>query len=117
MRFHKKIVDCAVSLYHKGLTLKAVKQAILEIFELRVSTTAIWEWCKRFVKQTSRAINGLAERLHCDETLLKTFQKGKWLYFWAVKCPKTRAIVGWHLSELRTLRDAKLLFWEAAINS
>jgi len=48
-----------------------------------------------------------------DETLIKTFQKGKWLYFWAVKCPATKAVVGWHLSECRTLCDAKALFWEA----
>ena len=57
-------------------------------------------------------IEGLAELLHCDETLLKTNKKGKFLYFWAVKCPKTKCIVGWHLSEQRTLRDAKFLLWE-----
>jgi len=27
-------------------------------------------------------------------------------------CPATKKIVGWHLSEQRTLHDAKLLFWE-----
>jgi transposase-like protein len=51
--------------------------------------------------------------LHCDETLLKTYKKRKFFYFWAIKCPKTKCIVGWHLSEHRTLKDAKLLMWEA----
>jgi transposase-like protein len=113
MRFPKKVVDTAVSLYHKGLTLKAVKKAIFEIFNLAISTTSVWKWCQKFGKQTSGVINNLAERLHCDETLIKTFQKGVFYYFWAVKCPVTKAIVGWHLSTKRTLRDAKMLFWEA----
>ncbi len=67
----------------------------------------------RFAKQTSQILKGLAELLHCDETLLKTYKKRKFFYFWAIKCPKTKLIVGWHLPEHRTLRDAKLLLWEA----
>lgn len=113
MRFPKKVVETAVSLYHKGLTLKSVKKSIFEIFELIVSITSIWKWCKKFVKQKHEVIPGLAKRLHGDETLLKTFQKLVFYYFWAIKCPKTKCIVGWHLSERRTLRDTKLLLWEA----
>ena len=106
-------METAVSLYHKGLTLKAVKQAVLEIFGLVISRTAIWEWAQRFAKKPFGVIRDLAERLHADETLIRTFQKGNFFYFWAVKCPRTKAIVGWHLSKHRTLQDTKLLFWEA----
>jgi transposase-like protein len=113
MRFTKKCVEIAVSLYHKGLTLKNVKRAVFEIFGFVVSEISIYKWSKKFASQTSGIIKGLAELLHCDETLLKTYKKRRYFYFWAVKCPKTRCIVGWHLSEHRTLKDAKLLFWEA----
>ena len=112
MRFPKKVVETAVSLYHKGLTLKNVKKAVSEVFGLIVSEVSVYKWCKRFAKQTTQVLKGLAELLHCDETLLKTYRKRTYFYFWAVKCPKTKAIVGWHLSEHRTLHDAKLLFWE-----
>ena len=112
MRFPKKVVEIAVSLYHKGLTLKAVKKAVFEIFEFVVSEVSIYKWSKKFAKQTSQVLKGLAELLHCDETLLKTYKKRKFFYFWAIKCPKTKYIVGWHLSEHRTLYDAKLLLWE-----
>ena len=112
MRFPKRVVETGVSLYHKGLTLKAVKKAVFEIFELIVSTTSIWKWSQRLAKQASGVIQGLAGLLHCDETLLKTYRKRTYFYFWAVKCPKTKCIVGWHLSEHRTLQDAKLLLWE-----
>lgn len=113
MRFPKKVVEIAVSLYHKGLTLKAVKKAVFEIFELIVSEVSIYKWSKKFAKQTSCVIEGLADLLHCDETLLKTYKKRRFFYFWAVKCPKTKCVVAWHLSEHRTLYDAKLLFWGA----
>lgn len=113
MRFPKKVVDCAVSLYHKGLTLKAVKSSILEIFGLSVSTTAIWKWCKRFAKKSKRIIKGLADLLHGDETKLKTYKKGVYFWFWAIKCPKTKQIVGYHISENRTLQDTRFLLWEA----
>lgn len=113
MRVPRKIVDFAVRLRHKGLTLKAVKQSVFEEFGLIVSETSIYKWCMRFAKQTSQVLKGLAELLHCDETLLKTYKKGRFFYFWAIKCPKTKCIVGWHLSEHRTLYDAKILLWEA----
>ncbi|MDP3014690.1 MAG: DDE-type integrase/transposase/recombinase [Candidatus Subteraquimicrobiales bacterium] len=96
------------------MTLARSRKRVSEIFEVTVKAfSTIWYWTKRFASQTSRIIEGLAERLHCDETLIKTFRKHKLPYFWAVKCPATKAIVGWHLSEHRTPRDAKLLFWEA----
>ena len=68
--------------------------------------------CKKVSKKTYEAIQGLGERLHCDETLLRTFQKGRFIYFWAVKCPVTKTIVEYHLSKHRTLEDANLLLWE-----
>jgi len=111
MRFPRKVVDCAVSLYHKGLTLKSIKKFIEELFELKVSTTSIWKWCQKFAKQTSDVIEGLGERLHADETLLKTYQKYAFYYFWAIKCPVKKTIVGWHLSEVRDLANTKQFFW------
>jgi len=95
------------------MTLKDVKFCLFSIFGLFPnSISAIWYWCQRFVKKFTQIIEDLSERLHCDETLIKTFQKGKFFYFWVVKCPKTRCVVGWHVSEHRTLYDAKFLFWE-----
>jgi transposase-like protein len=113
MRFPKKIVFCAVSLYHKGLTIRSVKKSILEIFGYVVSVQSVLNWCKRFVSQTNKTvIDGLAPLLHADETKLKTYKKGVFLWLWAVKCPSTKKIVGWHVSETRHGKEARLLFWE-----
>lgn len=114
MRFPKRFVQTSVDLYHSGLTLKSTRKNVSKIYEMLVKAdSTVYRWSKRFASQTSSVINGLADLLHCDETLLKTYKKHKFFYFWAIKCPKTKCIVGWHLSEHRTLKDAKLLLWEA----
>ncbi len=106
-------MDCAVRLYHKGNTLEDIKDEVLKLFDFIVSTTSIWKWCKRFASQTSGIIRGLGKRLHCDETKIKSHRKGVFYWFWAIKCPDTKAIVGWHLSESRDMQNTKMLFWEA----
>jgi transposase-like protein len=114
MRFPKEVVETSVCLRHSGLILKETKKNVSKIYKIPVKAcSTIWRWSQRFTKQTHEIIQGLNERLHCDETLLKTFQKLVFYYFWAIKCPKTKCIVGWHLSERRTLRDTKLLLWKA----
>jgi len=114
MRFPKQAVETSVDLRHSGLTLKSTRKNLSKIYKTPVKAdSTIHRWCKKFAKQTSGIIEGLADLLHCDETLLKTNKKRKFFYFWAIKCPKTKAIVGWHLSEHRTLSDAKKLLWEA----
>ncbi len=114
MKFPRRLVESSVDLYHSGLTLKSTRKNVSKIYEILVKAdSTIYRWSKRFAKQTSQVLKGLAELLHCDETLLKTYKKRKYFYFWAIKCPKTKCIVGWHLSEHRTLHDAKLLLWEA----
>ena len=114
MRFPRNLVETSINLYHSGLTLKSTRKNLSKIYEILVKAdSTIYRWSKKFAKQTSGIIKGLADLLHCDETLLKTYKKRKFFYFWAIKCPRTKCIVGWHLSEHRTLRDAKLLLWEA----
>jgi transposase-like protein len=112
MEFPYKIVRTAVELYNSGLSLHEVRKRIWKIFNILVkSTSTIWYWAQRLVRRGQEKINGLAEMLHVDETKLKTAIKGRYLWFWAVKDPNTRTIVGWHVSEHRTLEDAKKLFW------
>ncbi len=113
MKFPRFVIRNSVDLRHDGLTLERTRYRISKIHKIVVkAVSTVWYWCQRFVNKFKQTIQGLSERLHCDETLIRTFQKGKFLYFWAVKCPKTKCVVGWHISEHRTMYDAKLLFWE-----
>src|SRR3989338_7734735 len=44
---------------------------------------------------------------------IKTYKKGRYFWFWALKCPFTKLIVAWHVSETRELGEAKDFFKKA----
>ena len=114
MRFPKKQVDASVDLRHMCLTLEKTRRFVSKIFgNIVKSASTIWHWCQRFVRRVTETIRGLGELLHADETKLRTYKKVKFFYFWALKCPKTKKIVAYHLSETRRYEEAKRLFWEA----
>lgn len=112
-KFPVKIAKISSRLRHRGLKLKYVKKSISEIFEIPVKAiSTIWYWSQKYVDKFSQTIQGLGERLYADETKLKMYKKGEYLWFWAVRDLDTHCIVGWYLSKQRTLQDAKFLFWE-----
>ena len=113
MRFPKDFVETSVDLRHSGLVLEETRKNVSKIYKISVrACSTVWRWSQKFAKQTSEIIEGLGKRLHADETMLKTYQKGVFYYFWAIKCPKTKTIAGWHLSQDRDLHNTKLFFWQ-----
>lgn len=118
MKFPKKVVKTALALYHNGLSLEAVKEIINEIFGITLrAASAIWYWTQRFGKVTKRIVfDNLSDMLHLDETKLRTSQKGKFFIFWALKCPVTKILVAWHVSEHRTKEEAKEVLQKAKCN-
>jgi len=113
MRFPKEVVETALGLYTDGLSLEKVRRRIKKIYGIAIkSDQTILNWLEKFGRTLAKPIQGLAARLHGDETLIKTFRKGFFFYLWILKCAGMQP-AGWHVSEHRTLRDAKLLLWEA----
>ena len=75
------------------------------------SNQTILNWFEKFGKKLTKLVEGLAERLHGDETLLKTYRKGLFFYFWVMRCKGSQPI-GWHVSVDRNLHETKLFMWE-----
>jgi len=97
MRFPKQVVMLAIGLRCDGLSLERARFRVSKFFGILVKAcSTIWRWFIRFVE-----IRSLGKLLHADETKLKSFWKGFFFILWAIKCPKTKAIVGWHISILR----------------
>lgn len=114
MKFPKKVIDTASMLRHKGMVLKDVKDCVSEIFNIVIkSISVIWYWTQRFPNAVSDiAFAALGSLLHVDETQVKTNRKGRKFYMWALKSPKTKAIVT-HVSETRAEKDAEELLRKA----
>ncbi|MBI5347694.1 MAG: IS6 family transposase [Candidatus Aenigmarchaeota archaeon] len=112
MRFPREVVEAAIGLYTDGLSLRKVRKRIKKIFGLVIkSSQTILNWLKKFGKKPRQALKGLAKLLHADETMLKTYKKGLFFWFWAIRC-KGMQPVGWHVSLNRNLYETKMLMWE-----
>lgn len=112
MRYPKQIVETSMGLRSEGLFLRRVRKRTHKIHKILVkSNQTILNWFEKFCKKLTKPVQGLAERLHCDETLLKTLRKGEFFYFWAMRCKGSQP-VGWHVSLDRDMQQTKLLMWE-----
>jgi transposase-like protein len=114
MRFPREVVRSAVSLRRAKLTLRDVLEQLEVVFEKvpRAISTA-WLWAQRFVALAEQPLRNLGERLHADETKIRTRRKGEFFWLWTLKCPATKAIVAWHVSLERDSCEARRLFWNA----
>ncbi len=113
MNFPKDVVETSIGLYTDGLSLRKVRKRIKKIYKILIkSNQTILDWLIRFGKKPKQVLSGLADLLHGDETLIKTYKKGLFFYFWAIKCKGVQP-VGWNVSEYRSLYEAKIMLWKA----
>ena len=113
MRYSKNVVETSMGLRSEGLPLHRVRKRTQKIHKTLVkSNQTILNWFDKFGKKLTKPVQGLAKRLHGDETLLKTLKKGVFLYFWALRCTGMEP-VGWHVSNGRDMHETKMLMWEA----
>ncbi len=114
MKYPEKVARTASLLYHKSMPLKDVRYCINKIFGINVkSNSVIWYWARRFpLKSTDERFKELSDMLHLDDTRIKTNRKGETFCMWAIKDPKTKAMVT-HVSKDRNADEAKKLLEKA----
>ena len=113
MQFPKCVVETSMGLRSDGLPLHKARRRARRIHKIHVkSDQTVLDWFKKFGKMPKQVLKGLADLLHADETKLKTYKKGLFFWFWAMRCKGSQP-VGWHVSLGRTMHDTKLLMWEA----
>lgn len=111
MRFPKETVFTSIGLYTDGLSLNKVRRRIKKIYGIVIkSNQAILNWLEKFGKRLTRPLHGLAERLHCDETKIRMWKKGLFLWLWAMRCKGSQPI-GWHISMSRDMHETDMFFW------
>ena len=112
MRHTKDVVETSMGLRSEGLSLKRTRMRTKKIKKVLVkSNQTILNWFEKFGKTLTRPVQGLAERLHCDETLIRMWKKGLFLYFWAMMCKGCQP-VGWHVSMDRDMQQTNLFMWK-----
>ena len=113
MRFKKHVVETAIGLYIDGLSLRKVRRRIKKIYGIVIkSNQTILNWLYKFGKKPVNFLTGLKPRLYGDETKVRMWLKGLFLWFWALRCEGSQP-VGWHVSMQRDMHETKMLMWEA----
>lgn len=79
-----------------------------------IGASTAWYWTQTYGSsfEDDSLLFGLSDLLHCDETQHETEPRNK-LYIWALKCPKTKVLIAWHVSTRRTQAEVEKLFWKA----
>jgi len=112
MRHRKDVVYTSIGLYTDGLSLNKVRRRIKKTYGVVIkSNQTILNWLEKFGKRLTKPLHGLAERLHCDETKIRMWKKGLFLWLWAMRCKGSQPI-GWHISMERDMYNTDMLMWE-----
>lgn len=116
MRTPTQAIVTALDMYYEGLSLRKVQRQLLKLFKVRISQVSVWEWLMKYGKLVKEYVNTLqAQKLggdfYADETEIKSKGVDKW--FWECIDKDTKFMVASHISEVRTSKDATILFEQA----
>jgi putative transposase len=116
MRSPVSWVGDALQSYFSGMSLNEVKQNMEQQYHYSPSTSTIYRWLDRFIKQARYKVRDIRPNVGdvwiADETVIKINRKKYWLF----DCidSKTRFLLASHLSPNRGTREARTLMEKAA---
>jgi len=105
----------ALDLYFKGLSLRKITDHINQFYDIEISHVGVYKWVRKYAELITNYVNRLEPELsgiwHADEMKIKC--GGKWKWLWNVMDEDTRFLISNHVSEGRTVKDARAPFFKA----
>ena len=92
-------------------SLRGIAKLVSKVFGVKISHEGVRQWVLKSKKEIPRRELNMPTTWHADETHIKIFGKGFWL--WVIRCRKTGQVLAWHISKKRTIADSKNLFGNA----
>lgn len=115
MRSNPHAITVALDLYFKGVSLRKIVDHLKQFERVNVSHVAIIKWIKKYVALMKDYVDTLHPELsrvfHADET--KVNIRGQWVWLWHLMDGDTRFLLANHVSQGRTVADARAAFKEA----
>ena len=115
MRSNPHAITVALDLYFKGVSLRKIVDHLNQFERVNVSHVAIIKWIKKYVTLMRDYVDTLHPELsrvfHADET--KVNIRGQWVWLWHLMDGDTRFLLANHVSQGRTVADAREAFREA----
>lgn len=115
MRSNPHAITVALDLYFKGVSLRKIVDHLKQFERVNVSHVAVIKWIKKYVALMKDYVDTLHPELskvyHADET--KVNIRGQWIWLWHLMDGDTRFLLANHVSQGRTVADAREAFQEA----
>jgi len=109
-------IASALSGYYGGMSLNAICRHLEQQYETSFTDAGIYTWLIRFtkdaIKEAKKHTPDVGKVWVADETVLKIGGKNTW--FWDIIDAKTRFLLASHISQTRTIKDARTLMEEAS---
>ena len=115
MRSNPHAITVALDLYFKGVSLRKIADHLRMFERVNVSNVAVCKWIQKYVALMKQYVDTLHPNLshvyHADET--KVNIRGQWLWLWHLMDSDTRFLLANHVSQGRTVADARDAFRDA----
>jgi len=115
MRANPHAITVALDLYFKGVSLRKIVDHLKQFERVNVSYVAVYKWIQKYVALMRDYVDTLRPELsrvfHADET--KVNIRGQWVWLWHLMDGDTRFLLANHVSQGRTVADARAAFKEA----
>lgn len=115
MRANPHAITVALDLYFKGVSLRKIVDHLAQFERVNVSHVAILKWIQKYVELMRDYVDTLKPELskvfHADET--KVNVRGSWVWLWHLMDGDTRFLLANHVSQGRTVADAREAFQKA----
>jgi transposase-like protein/DNA-directed RNA polymerase subunit M/transcription elongation factor TFIIS len=115
MRANPHAITVALDLYFKGVSLRKIVDHLNQFERVNVSHVAVLKWIQKYVALMRDYVDTMKPELsrvfHADET--KTSIRGQWEWLWHLIDGDTRFLLANHVSQGRTVADAREAFREA----
>lgn len=119
MQYPIEAVASALNQFYEGLSLSEIRRQLQLSHRVSPDDSTIYRWIVQYSKKASKSLNNVSVKAGstwiADETVVKLKEKGgSNIWFWDVLDAKTRLLLGSHISEGRTTKDAQILMERAA---
>lgn len=121
-----KAITAGLDLYFKGVSLRQVKQHLLQFYGINVTHVAIYKWIRKFVEVVEPYVDKLIPKdvsgvYHIDEMTVHVrkaqSEKGHYQWLWNLMDNTTRFWISSKISQTRSVDNARMVFRDAKAKS
>ncbi len=121
-----KVITASLDLYFKGVSLRQIKQHLIQFYGVNITHVAIYKWIRKFGEVVQPYVDQMNPKdvsgvYHVDEMAVhvrkETNEKGHYQWLWNLMDNTTRFWISSKISQTRKVDDARAVFQDAKSKS